>query len=382
MKNYDWIVIGGGITGSALAYELVRKGFEVLLLEKQVDPNNATRYSYGGLAYWSGTDEFSHKLCQEGLNIHRNLSEELDGDTEFREIDLLLTINLEDDPKIVLDNYNKFSIKPQFLSIEQACQLESLLNPNAISGALKLPQGHINPQKTNEAYQQAFLRLGGELKIEEVIELITVKNVVEGVVTNGQKYYSKNTVVCAGALTRSLLKKAGITVDVYFTHAQLIMTPPVDIHLKTMVMPAVLKRLMVESEVSQYQWDNPSSELIADVMEPGAIQFRDGRICLGQISQICTNPQARIDQISSEKTIRKKVGELFPTLQNLPGTWHNCLVAFTPYSNSLVGKIEDCTGIYLFSGFTSTLIFAPPLAKYFAHWIAENSPQLPVISHQ
>ena len=31
MKIYDWIVVGGGITGAAVSYELAKKGFAVLL---------------------------------------------------------------------------------------------------------------------------------------------------------------------------------------------------------------------------------------------------------------------------------------------------------------------------------------------------------------
>ncbi|MGL5805548.1 MAG: NAD(P)/FAD-dependent oxidoreductase, partial [Xenococcaceae cyanobacterium] len=92
MNTYDWIVIGGGITGSALAYELVKQNFQVLLIEKNATPDNATLYSYGGLAYWSGTNELTRQLCSEGIELHRSLSTELGADTEFRDIDLLLTI--------------------------------------------------------------------------------------------------------------------------------------------------------------------------------------------------------------------------------------------------------------------------------------------------
>ncbi|RMD67954.1 MAG: FAD-binding oxidoreductase, partial [Cyanobacteria bacterium J149] len=71
---YDWIVIGGGITGSALAYELVKQKFKVLLLDKDsLISANATSYSYGGLAYWSGTDALTRLLAQEGIDIHRHL---------------------------------------------------------------------------------------------------------------------------------------------------------------------------------------------------------------------------------------------------------------------------------------------------------------------
>jgi len=57
--TYDYIIIGGGITGSALSYELANLGSRVLLLEKETHPLNATFYSYGGLAYWSQLRGFS-----------------------------------------------------------------------------------------------------------------------------------------------------------------------------------------------------------------------------------------------------------------------------------------------------------------------------------
>ena len=99
MKTYDWIVVGGGMTGAALAYELAKTGFVVLLLEQHRTPQNATCYSYGGLAYWSGTTPLTRQLFEEAIARHRVLSQELDADTEFRELDLLLTISNVSDPQ-------------------------------------------------------------------------------------------------------------------------------------------------------------------------------------------------------------------------------------------------------------------------------------------
>ena len=373
MRTYDWIVIGGGITGSALSYELAKQNFKVLLLEKDPDFSNATRYSYGGLAYWSGTDELSRKLCQEGIEIHRNLSEELGTSTEFRDIDLMLTINADDDPETIKNNYQKFEIQPQLLTPQEACQIEPLLNPQAISGVLKLPHGHIHPQKTNEAYQQAFMRLGGEIRYEKVTQLLSQDELIKGVITTQEKYYSQNTVCCAGGFSRYLLKKAGITINICFTHAQVILTPPVEVNLRTLIMPAVLKRLELEETLGKSDvksgWNHPTSNLLAEVIEPGAIQFQDGHFCLGQISQICTDPLAEINLQKGEYIIRQGVGKILPSLENLPGKLHHCLVAFSPDSNFLVGKIRGLSGLYLFSGFTSTLVFAPPLARHFVNWV-------------
>ena len=104
MRTYDWIIVGAGITGAALAYELVKQIFSVLLLEQDKISNNATCFSYGGLAFWSGTTPLTRQLCQEGIARHRILSTELDADTEFRELDLLLTIPQDSDRQAVVSN--------------------------------------------------------------------------------------------------------------------------------------------------------------------------------------------------------------------------------------------------------------------------------------
>lgn len=370
MINYDWIVIGGGITGSALAYELSKQNFKVLLLEKDPIAENATRYSYGGLAYWSGTDELTKQLCQEGIELHRNLTEELEGNTEFRELDLVLTIDKQDDPKTIAQNYAQFAIKPELLDVQQACQLEPLLNPSAIAGALKLPHGHIHPQKTNDAYQQAFQRCGGEIIFEEVVDFWREGEAIKGVKTDKNSYYAANTVVCAGGLTRSLLLETEIDIPNYFTHAQVIKTSPVDIRLHTLIMPAVQQRFGLETKIDD--WDTESDQPITSIIDAGAIQFLDGSLCLGQISAILPNPRTKLAEKAGEKSIRQAIAKILPSLAEIPGTCHHCLVAFNPDTIALVGKLTNMSGIYLFSGFTSTLVFAPPLARRFTNWVANG----------
>ena len=370
---YDWIVIGAGITGACLAYELSQQGSNVLLIEKDKTPNNATVYSYGGLAYWSGTDNLTRTLGGEGIELHRNLSEELEADTEFRDLDLVLTIDRQDDPEAIAHNYDRFAITPELLSVNDACILEPLLNPNAISGALKLPHGHIHPQKTTEAYLQAFERNNGVIVYERVIDLLRQGDDVVGVKTEENIYHADNTVVCAGGLSRSLLKQANIELENYYSHAQLILTPPVDLELGTVVMPAVQQRFVLEAkaqELTTEDWNPPYNEAPRAILDPGAVQFIDGRICMGQISAIAPNPQAKLNPFKAEAEIRDRVGNVLPLLEDIPGTCHSCLIAFNHKAIALVGNLADTKGIYIFSGFTSTLVFAPVLARRFARWIS------------
>ncbi len=383
MKTFDWIVIGGGITGAAVGYELTKKGFSVLVLEQNATPQNATRYSYGGLAYWSGTTELTRQLCSEGIERHRILSQELDGDTEFRELDLILTIDADDDPEQVAAAYSQFAVQPALLSVTEACKMEPLLNPQAIAGALTLRHGHIQPENTALAYSQATIRAGGEMQIDRVVGFVGENQRIVGVTTPTGKYYSANVVVCAGGLSRMLLKNAGINIRVYFTHAETIETPPVDLQLSTCVMPARLKRFQLEADASDNDalWNSPGNEVVPPILDPGAFQFQNGSIRMGQISRAIADFDAKVDPNRSETDMRAEIGKLLPTVANLPGTWHHCLVAFGYNRLPVVGKIPGVEGLYLFSGFTNPLVFVPPLAQRFANWATrQEDPIIPQLS--
>ena len=370
MKSYDWIVVGGGITGAALSYELTKKGFAVLLLERDAAQQNATRFSYGGLAYWSGTTDLTRQLCREGIERHRNLSAELDADTEFRELDLLLTIDAGADAEKVAANYAHFAIPPQLLNVEEAGELEPLLNKSAIAGALTVRHGHISPTATNQAYCQGFVRLGGTREIAEVIGLIEEGNRISGVKTATANYRCENVVICAGGWSRSLLKAAGISVRLYFTRAEILETAPVDLKLRTLVMPAVLKRFELEAESSKIEidrlWDEPGKELLPPILDVGAIQFNDGSLRIGQLSRTLSDLNAKVDRQASEVAIRAGIGKVLPALANLSASWHDCIVAFSGDRLPIVEAIGAKTGLHVFSGLRNSLVIVPALAEQFA----------------
>lgn len=380
MEMYDWIVVGSGITGAALAYELVKAGFSVLLLEREAKPQNATCCSYGGLAYWSGTTTITRQLCQEAIARYDILSQELDADIQFRELDLLLTISADSDPQATAASYAHLAIPPRLLSIQAACELEPLLNQKAIAGALTVKHGHIHPEKTTQGYIQAFLRAGGKMQIAEVLQLQTTQQAERvsesevrftAVKTTTATFHSANIVICAGGLSRQLLKSAGVPLKLYFSHAEIIKTPPIELRLRTLVMPANLQRFQLEAESSQIDelWNEPGNQPVAPILDTGAVQFLDGSLVLGQITRTLTDPDATVNSEESEKWLRQSVGEVLPALGNLPGTWHHCLVAFSSDRLPLIGAIPGFVGVHVFSGFSNPLVMIPPLAQRFAKFV-------------
>ncbi|NJN01395.1 MAG: FAD-binding oxidoreductase [Leptolyngbyaceae cyanobacterium SL_1_1] len=380
MKTYDWIVVGNGLAGAALSYELARQGAAVLLIDRALDPPSATRFSYGGIPYWSGTTALTQQLCREGIERYRQFSQELEADTQFRELDLILTVEPGADPEAIAQQYQKFEIVPQLISPAEAHQLEPQLDPDAIAGALSVRHGHVEPMALVAAYNQAFHRSGGDRFIAEVTGLVRIGDRVTGVTTPQQAYAAANVVVAAGGLSRQLLQKSGIVVPIYFTQAELIETPAVDFKLRSLVMPANLRRFELERLASQPDtealWQEPGHQIAAAILDAGVVQLLDGRLRIGQISRLLTSPQPPVYSASSEASIRAATALLLPALAAVPGRWHQCLVSFSRDGVPLAGPVPGIKGLLVFAGFGGPFAILPPTATRFAHWLTGKADPL------
>lgn len=397
MVEPDWIVIGGGLTGAALSYELSCRGCSVLLLDSDRYAPSATQVSYGGIAYWSGTTPLTQLLCAEARHRYPVLGDELGCDIQFRELDLLLTIPSGTDWDRHLDlesiaaTYRLCADPPQLISVQEAVEREPLLDKRAIAAALTVRHGHVSPSHLVRGYIQAFLQRGGVYRKAHGHQLLWSGDRPIGVeTTDGERYGVGHTggqiIVCAGGWARELLQNWGIQVPVYFTHAEVLETDPVDWTLRSLVMPAVSQRFAMETEASQpdrlSQWEQRDPIELAWILDGGAVQFQDGRLLLGQISRIVTDPHTVTDAQASEQAIRTQVESILPCLQSLPAQWHHCLVAFSGDRLPLVGALQNGLGLQVFTGFSNPLALVPPLARRYAHqltgspdpWISSLSP--------
>jgi glycine/D-amino acid oxidase-like deaminating enzyme len=372
MQTVDWIVVGNGLAGAALSYELARQGCSVLLLDKSLDPASATRYSYGGVPFWSGHTALLRQLCREGLARHLAVPEETGIDTEYRELDLVLTVEPDQDPQALARRYAQVEIPPRPISVAETLELEPQLNPAAIAGALTVRHGHVNPMALVKAYNQGLQTLGGQIIIAPVTGLVRIGDRVTGVTTPTQAYAAGHVAIAAGGYTRALLKTAGIEVPVYFTHAEILETPPLDISFRALVMPADLTRSALESEAttpeSTQLWNEAGHEIRPPILDTGFIQFRDQTVRIGQISRIDTTLQLDLDAAASEYRLRQGIKPLVPVLAEVPGQWRACQVAFSGDSLPVAGPIPGLTGITVFSGFTSPFALVPSAAVHCAQW--------------
>ncbi len=376
MRSYDVIVIGSGITGAALGYELSVRGVRVLLLDQDSQAPSATRYSYGGISYWAGTTDLTRSLCAESLTIHRQLSDDLEAETEFRELPLLGTIDHDQDPDLVFKTFGQFTESPQLLTPAEARSLEPLLNPDAIAAAVLMPYAHINPIQTAQAYIQALLRRGGTQIFDRVVG---VTSDAAGVQVQGEQgtYWGDRAIVCAGAATRALMQDSGLPLRQYFSHAESIETDRSDLQMQTVVMPAEIRRFALEAVAAQEDalWtEDPHQELVPPILDCGALQFADGSFRFGQISRTQTNLRSQADPAVSEQWMRSCLAELLPQVAQLPGRWVTCTVAFSADHLPLVGPVNEGGRLQVLSGFSNPMALVPATARRFAVQLVSSQP--------
>ena len=79
----DVLIVGAGVVGASLAYEIARRGQRVLVVDRADGAAlGATRWSMGG-THWlvAATDPRLRDLCREGLDRHQAMTEELGTDS-------------------------------------------------------------------------------------------------------------------------------------------------------------------------------------------------------------------------------------------------------------------------------------------------------------
>ncbi len=376
MQTYDAIIIGNGLAGAALSYELVKVGQSVLLLDDS-SPDSGTRYSYGGIGYWAGTSALTHTLFTEGMVRHRELPDELGADTQLQELDLLLTVKKGADVAALIQDYKIFETPPKFVSAKEANDIEPQLNADAIEGAFTTKHGHVDPMSVVSAYNAAFRRLGGHHSIAAATGLVRIGNKVTGVTTEAQAYPAKTVVVAAGAYSRKLVQAVGLRVPLFFTHAEIVETPPLDVVVRSLIMPAVSDRLTQESKsAGDDQWQQPDTQIMPPVLEAGVIQFANKTARIGQISRFHTAYTPPADPSTSALAMRDAIAQQVPALKNVPGTWRHCLVTFTQDGLPLLGEVPNVSGLHLFSGFTGPFALVPPVAQRYAQHLTSKADSL------
>ena len=200
---YDIIVIGCGVIGSNVAYELSKYHLKVLVLEKEIDVADGTTKANSGILH-SGYDPepgtLMAKLNVEGSRRIKDIVKKLD--VQYNECgSLVLAFNIEDEKTLekLLNNGIKNGVEN--LKIIDKSEIEKI-EPNinkTVTKALYSPgAGVIDPWELCIAMSQVAVSNGVEIKLNS--EVISIEKVNDNFIvkTKDNTYSSKYIINAAG----------------------------------------------------------------------------------------------------------------------------------------------------------------------------------------
>lgn len=227
---FDFIIIGGGLAGCALAYQLAHQKMKVLLLE-------AGSLCSGSSAACAGRAQFIEGLTHEYLTMIKagysklsGLAQELDTDLEWQTPGHLTLLDNESqwqEYHNLTNRLNQMDISAEMLSLSEVRKAEPALHGFSGIGAAFSQEGHLNPFRLVFAYAKAAKQLGATLRTHTPVRGFTRNTYkIEEVQCGVENFQAAQIIFASGAWSRQILKMIGVDLPMQFTHAEALITEP------------------------------------------------------------------------------------------------------------------------------------------------------------
>jgi dimethylglycine dehydrogenase len=213
------VVIGGGVVGASVLYHLAKIGWaDVLLIEKSELTSGSTWHAAGGMHTFNGEANIS-RLQKYTIDLYREI-ERVSGQSCGLHPNggLMLAANQGevDSLKLICSRARYLGMETEMISLEQALELNPLIDPSFFLGALwRADGGHCDPSGTTNAYAKAARQLGASVeRFTRVLSLAARRDGSWDVVTDKGTVHAEHVVNCAGLWAREVGHMVGIELPV------------------------------------------------------------------------------------------------------------------------------------------------------------------------
>ena len=212
-EKTDAVIIGGGVMGCAIAYNLAKEGLKPVVIEKS-DIGGEASGSNGGGVRQSARNLKEMPLAMESIQIYGQLHEELGMDVEYvREGNLRLCTSEEELEAMrqAVGNQKKVGLELEMLDRKQVLEINPHVGEKIIGASFCPTDGHVNPFLVTYGFFLKAKSLGARFYThEEAREIRMRKGRVTGVVTDKNTFETDLVVDAAGVAGRKVANMVGL----------------------------------------------------------------------------------------------------------------------------------------------------------------------------
>ncbi|MEM1952782.1 MAG: FAD-dependent oxidoreductase [Candidatus Caldarchaeum sp.] len=216
--RFDAVVVGGGSTGSAIAYYLVSRGFgKVALVEKLRIGWGQTGRSTGVVRLHYSTLEIT-KMALESWKVLKDMEKIVGGPSMFNPVGFIIMVGPEDleGLKKNIEMQRRVGVNTKIFSPEEVKELLPHVNLEGCAAAAYEPEsGYADPVVTAQSFASAAARHGCRTFEKcEVKSVIAAGNRVERIQTNVEFFEADVFVNATGVWCNSFFDMLGIQLPI------------------------------------------------------------------------------------------------------------------------------------------------------------------------
>ncbi len=288
MPDFDAIVIGGGLVGSAVAYGLARRGQKAVVLDEGDIAHRASRGNFGLVWVQSkgfGVPEYqrwTRRSSEDWAAFSAELLSETGiGSGHERPGGVTPCLTEEEFDKRarlmaqLRDEAGALGFEYDMLRHAELKKLLPAIGPRVVGASYTLYDGHANPLYTLRALHAALLQRGGTYLPHARIERINTAPNRFNVSAGGVTYAAPRLVLGAGLGNKALGAMVGLNVPVRPLRGQIIVTERVQ---PVLPMPTLMIRQTVEGTImigesrEEAGFDDATSPEIVRTLADRAVQ--------------------------------------------------------------------------------------------------------------
>lgn len=329
----DVVIVGGGVMGTSIAFQLAEAGVErVLLLEKDQLGSGSTSKAAGGVRA-NFSDELNIALGARSLEAFANFGVRPGQEIDLHRVGYLFLLETAEQLEHFRESTaleNRVGQPTRMISVDEAVALAPIVAPDGLVGACFSPTGgHCTPESVVLGYATAARRLGATLVTGcEVLGIDAVGNRLTAVRTSGGVVRTSTVICAAGAWSADLAALVGVNLPVTPLRRQIVVTEAIP------DLPAGLPMTIDFSSTFYFHREGPG--LLVGMSDPDE------------------QPGFQLDRTDSwiprlTETMARRAPALLDV--GLTGGWAG-LYEVTPDHNALIGEADGVSRFLYATGFS------------------------------